>query len=361
MGFKVESDRALSVDVGGPATELLLPGVSGAGTSTDPYIAPYTSPDVLLAMGRATAAIFSPAKALFEVSAQWAIFRWFWAFEPIKPAVELSSAEKEIRNHHRTAFSEAAGLAVGLLVTEHLAGHAVPPGIWTGGPMLVDVDSHVDSGARPDLVVFFGAPGAPGGTYVLEAKGNSQGRARSVKQLAKGIPQVLAAEGRATRLVVGAAVPGPNFQAFAISVPEHSEGASAPPTFSLDELGESALRQEIARIRRFAGVADALDLELGGPRPIELPDAELELVGRQLQLRGADYSAEITVGVERNVFEGMAEVSTLEALHALRAGTLQRWQSRLPGANINANATLLEEGRSSTLADDGCMLDVRLL
>lgn len=357
MGFKVESDRALAADVGAPAAELPLPGVSGTGTSTDPYIVPYTPHDVLLAMGRATAAIFSPTKALFEVSAQWAIFRWFWAFEPTKPAVELSSVEEEIRNHHRTAFSEAAGLAVGLLVTEHLAGHAAPPGIWTGGPLLVDVDSHVGSGTRPDLVVFFGAPG---GTYVLEAKGNSQGRARSVAQLAKGIPQVQAAQGVATRLVIGAAVPGPNFQAFAISVPEgHGEGASAPPTFSLEELGQSALRQEIARIRRFAGVADPLDLELGEPRPLELADAGLELVGRRLQLKGTGYSAEITVGVERNVFEGMAEVSTLEALRDLRAKTLQRWQIRLPGADTSA--ALLEEGRSSTLADDGCMLDVRLL
>lgn len=252
MSFPVESDSTLATAVGPGASALPLTGVPGVGSRISPYLMPANPWEFLLAAGRATAAIFSPVKQLFEISSHWAIARWFWALDWNSTSVALSPHAEEIRNHHRTAFSEALGLAAGLLVVEHLAGDALPPGVWRGGPVLVDVDSWVSSGTRPDLLILFGHPRAT--TYVLEAKGNSTGRKASVGQLRRGIDQALAASGPAERLVVGAAVPGPDVSVHAISVPESKWRKAAGRLMT--EAKEAAFAMEMRRLASFAGVPD---------------------------------------------------------------------------------------------------------
>lgn len=123
--------------------------------------------------------------------------RWFWALDWGLPGLTLSADADEIRSHHRAAFSEGLGLGGALLVAEHLAGDALPPGIWNGGPMLLDVDDVYPSGERPDLIIHFGASPRPSttSTYLIEAKGNSANRNQSIKQLRRGIDQVLALGG----------------------------------------------------------------------------------------------------------------------------------------------------------------------
>jgi hypothetical protein len=132
MALPVESDRELAETVGSGAGALPLRGIAGSGSKIDPYPLPIGPLRLLFAAGRATAAIFSPYRELFEASAQWAIVRWFWRLDWGTHEAKLSPAAEYIRNHHRTAFSEALGIGAALLVTEHIAGHALPLGIRPG-------------------------------------------------------------------------------------------------------------------------------------------------------------------------------------------------------------------------------------
>lgn len=304
---------------------------------------------VLLAAGRATAAIFSPARELFEASSHWAIVRWFWALDWTSTQVSLSPFAEQIRNHHRTAFSEALGLAAGLLIVEHIAGDALPPGIWRGGPMLVDVDSLGPSGKRPDLLILFGGPARE--TYALETKGNSSGRNYSVKQLRRGIDQVLAVSGPAQKLVVSAATSGDEVSTHAVSVagPE----ASTPGAI-LDAAGEKAMAMERRRLASFAGVPGP-DSE-GSPHLI--PELELEVIGRRLTLPGERLAAEVTMGVDREVFRRLGKVGSVAELAEMRS-TVSRDGRRWPSRDQIA-VPLTETGQAAAIALDGCALSISL-
>jgi hypothetical protein len=349
MSFSIESDARLAHDVGGSAQQLPLSGVGGMGSQIAPYMLPPNPWEFLLAAGRATAAIFSPVRELFDVSSHWSIARWFWALDWSSTQVVLSPHAEEIRNHNRTAFSEAMGLAAGLLLVEHIAGDALPPGIWRGGPMIVDVDSYVSHGDRPDLLILFGSPSLD--TYVLEAKGNRSGRAYSIGQLRSGIKQVLAAPGKARRLVVSAAASGPELSVHAISVASPGSGASEDPT------GISARRSltmERRRLLSFAGVSQLG--EEGTPQAV--PELGVDLIGRRLTLPGEGLTAVVTMGVDRELLRQLPEVGSLAELAELRervSGDGNRW---IDGPE--ESAPLTELGRAATIALDGCALATEL-
>jgi hypothetical protein len=353
MSFEVESDAQLAAEVDPRARALPLNGVARGGSQAVPYRLPPNPWEFLLAAGRATAAIFSPVRQLFDASSHWAIVRWFWALDWSSPEVRLSAESKQIRNHHRTAFSEALGLAAALMVTEHLAGDALPPGAWRGGPMLVDVDSLVSSGVRPDLLILFGGPTLT--TYVIEAKGNRRGRGRSIEQLRRGVDQVLAAPGPARRLVVGAAAPdpapGPGFSVHAISVP--GPEASAPGRL-LGEAEERGLELERARLASFAGLSGT---DWDGP-VFEMPALGLEVVGQRLTLRGERLNAELTMGVDREIVRRLGEVRSLTELAAMRSETNRGSDQRTPPDA--EGYSLAEAGRAAAVAHDGCALSVSL-
>lgn len=350
MPFAVESDARLAFDVGHSAAPLPLMGVPGSGSEIDPHLLPASPWEFLLAAGRATAAIFSPVKEVFDASSQWAVVRWFWALDWGSTAVCLSPAAEQIRNHHRTAFSEALGLASSLLVVEHLAGETLPLGAWRGGPMLVDVDSLVSSGTRPDLLVFYGGPtGAT--TFVIEAKGNSSSRKHSIQQLRRGIDQVRAIEGPAERIVVGAAAPGPYVTTHAISVPPPTD---AEPGGLMTTAQSRAVEMEQRRIAGFAGLSG-----LGQEGEIvSVPELELDLVGRSFTLPGDSYAAEITMGVDRRVVSYLSEVRSIPELVEARARASEEGSGRTPPQP--AAETLHDRGRVSSVAPDGCAISIAL-
>jgi hypothetical protein len=350
MSFAVESDARLAFDVGGPANELPLRGVAGMGSQVAPYLLPPHPWEFLLAAGRATAAIFSPARVLFDVSSHWAIARWFWALDWSSTNVRLGPKADEIRNHHRIAFSEAMGLAAGLLLVEHIAGDALPHGLSRGGPMIVDVDSYVSNGERPDLLILFGKPNLD--TYVLEAKGNSSGRAYSLNQLKRGIKQVLAAPGKAQRLVVSAAASGTELNVHAVSVVGgRTEVEEDLPVVSPRE----ALAMELSRLASFAG-APPLSDEEGTTFPI--PELDVDLVGRQLTLPIENFTAVVTMGVNREVLGLLPEVASLGDLAEMRSDV--SGNRRLSTGDPGESAPLTEVGRAATMGSDGCALVVEL-
>jgi hypothetical protein len=350
MPFSVESDARLSHDVGGPARELPLPGAPGTGSQIDPYRLPPNPGEFLLAAGRATAAIFSPVRELFAVSSHWAIVRWLWAFDWSTTQVGLSGSAEQIRNHHRTAFSEAMGLAAGLLVVEHLAGDALPYGLSRGGPMIVDVDSYVSHGERPDLLILFARPNLE--TYVLEAKGNSSGRAYSVDQLKRGLKQVLAAPGEAERVVASAAAPGPDLKVHAVSV--GGEAAAAEKDLSTVST-QRALVMELRRLASFAGIS----LQTGEEGSIyPTPELEVDLVGRRLTIPGDDLTAVVTMGVDRDLLRRLPEANSVGELAEIRAD-IGRGRHQWVG-ELGESAPLTETRRAAAIATDGCALAIEL-
>ena len=350
MSFTVESNPGLAAEVDPDARELLLTGVGGVGSGVNPYVLPANPWEFLLAVGRATAAIYSPVKELFDVSSHWAIARWFWALDWSNTEVALSPAATQIRNHHRTAFSEALGLAAGLLVTEHLAGNALPPGAWRGGPMLIDVNSLVSSGTRPDLLILFA--GRTLDTYVLEAKGNSSGRGVSVEQLRRGMGQVRAASGDAKRLVVGAAAPGPEVNVHAISVPAPTKKAASRLIAAAEE---RALEMERLRLTSFAGLAG---VEWDG-ESLPIGELGLEVIGRRLVLPGENLNVAITVGVDEQIIRRLGEVGSIGELAQMRSQVSGNGHRRTPGQD--APYSLIEMGRAASVALDGCAISVSLL
>lgn len=160
-----------------------------------------------------------------------------------------------MRNHHRTTFSVSVGLGVGLLVTELRAGEAATPaGIWTGGPLLVDVDSTVRSGNRPDLVIFDGIPTLGTPTYVLVCKGNGTARSETQRQQRAGIVQMCGLSRPSDRPRVGVAASGPRS---ASDVMHQVSGSRVEREQSLWRRGpeQPALRR--ARIRSLGSTATA--------------------------------------------------------------------------------------------------------
>lgn len=361
MAFRVESDANLAGAVDPRAAALALSGVAGVGSKALPYLMPVSLPEYVLAVGRATAAIFSPTRQHFQISSRWAIARWFWAFDWTLPNLRLSEHADEIRSHHRTAFSEALGLAAALLVAEHLAGDSLPPGIWNGGPMLLDIDSLQPSGERPDLMILFGDPSGPGstsGAYVLEAKGNSKGRDQSISQLRRGINQVLALSGPAERLVVGATAPTRDSTTAAPSrVDVHAISVPAPPAQAtgpeIEAIAARIARNEIVRLFGFAG---EWGVPLGEPGTFELSDLGIEIIGRRFMLTDGSLNAEITTGVDRQIMAQLREIETVEQLLEARAQVAPL--ARTPTAESAIG--LVETGRAQVVASDGCAMSISL-
>jgi hypothetical protein len=352
MAFSVESDTQLATDVGAPARALPLTGVAGTGSRRDPYSLGASPWQFLLAAGRATAANFAPERELFDCSSHWAIIRWFWALDWGSTEVRLSDHAAAIRNHHRTAFSEALGLSAALLLTEHIAGDTLPFGVWRGGPMLIDVDSWVSTGVRPDLLVLFGGSGTE--TFVIEAKGNSQDRETSITQLRRGLDQVLAAPGQAERLVIGVSAPGPALRAYAVSVKGSDPDESRSDDSELTTFDRGTLESERRRLSSFAGPHG---LDPDAPT-LEIPELGLDVIGRRVILKGASYDAELTMGVDREVVVRLHEIRSPAELSEMRSrisGQHQRTPVEEPPYNLAA------EGRAATVATDGCALSISLI
>jgi hypothetical protein len=350
MPFPVESDKTFAASVDPRAADLVLPGLPGVGSSTNPYRHRAGALRLLLAIGRVTAAIPGAKATAFRTGSHWAILRWFWAFESMRGVIRPSVAAKSIRGHHRNAFSEAAGLGVALLVTEQLAGKAVPPAIWTGGPLLIDVDSHLATGTRPDFIVLYGKPSKH--AYVVEAKGNRSGRSEAQGQLRDGIDQVLAIGGAAKRLVLGVAATDTTFNAYGIEIRRPRSGAAR---ISIGALANAALRDERNRLHRFAGLEDPLTAEQA--EVFTLEDEGLEIVGRRFRLVAMEDAYEVTLGVERTILRGVDETETIEALAALRSEGLAQWRAH----DDTHDDVTRENEPMAVVASDGCAFGLRRL
>ena len=112
---------------------------------------------------------------------------------------------------------------------------------------------------------------------------------------------------------------------------------------------------ERRRLTSFAGVPGP-DSE-GSPHFIS--ELGLEVIGRRLTLPGERLAAEVTMGVDVEVFRRLPEVGSIAELSEMRSTASrdgQRWPS-----NDQIVAPLTEQGRAAAIALDGCALAISLL
>ncbi len=368
-----------------------LDGLIGQGSDTSPHQLTASALELLLATGRATAAVGPTPLARFNTVGWWAVRRWYWTVHDAPAGhVDLAPSSNQIKNHHRGAFSEALGLGTALLLAEFLlsAGQpAVPVGVAAGGaPVVVDIDSLLQGNSvRPDLWVLAELPtpgGSPPKTILLEAKGRTRPGA-NVAELARGTHQVLAITGATRRIVAGVEVPRTALTAFAIEVlptspspgpegsavepPSAGELPQAPPSrgprdpktvrkrrkASLDKVApETVARADAARLRAFASLDDTAFAE----RRIRniATNVNVEIEGVTFRIDDGAESVELTVGLLADVAEEL-RVSDSDP---------ERFQRSRARASVLRDRLAAEDPSRPTraaVANDGCVIAVRRL
>ncbi len=378
-----------------------LSGLAGAGSATNPYRLEVSPLGLLLAAGRATAAIGPTSIARFNTVGWWAVYRWYWTVDVVAAGrVDLVASSDKIKSHHRSAFSETLGLAASLLLAEYLLARglpAAPPGAAGGtAPVVVDVDSLLPgNGLRPDLWVLAGplpTAGPPPPSILLEAKGRTPSGS-ILPELAKGTDQVLAVSGPTRRIVAGVEVPRTTLTAFAIevtpmgpsprplpaargfplSVPARrtsssreerpvSEEARSPDTSNRVDLStvasEAIARADAARLRAFAALDD-MAFVTRRTRPIA-PNVTVDLEGVTFRVNDGDGdgdgdgSVEVTVGLLADVAQDLRKNDSDPSRFERSSATARTVRASLPREDPSASAW-------GAVADDGCVISVRRL
>jgi hypothetical protein len=322
--FSVTSDSKLATDVGNGAT--VVPEVRG-------HLPFETTPaDILFAAGRATAAAADPDRLRFITGALWAIVRWFWTLEVDGGELKVAPTVQRVRNHHRTALSEALGLGSCLLLAEYLlfgGSRARPITAATRGLFLLDVDTYAPRGTRPDLVLFQSNPvhDPRAAVIVLEAKGNSESkgdsrgrRSLTYSQLRRGLDQVrtVHVEGRPGRgLVIATRAPEGPLESLALQT-----GQLAGP-LPLRTLIEGASIRERRRRLAFAGLLDGVTLG----RRTRLEIAGREFVGSEFVVANAERRVAVATVLPARLAEALlVDADDVEA--AMRE-VFDEWQGML--------------------------------
>jgi hypothetical protein len=195
--------------------------------------------DLLLGLGRLTSAMPGlhrvgaaglPGLSALRTASRWAIIRYLWAFCDRRPDLRLSDLTDEVRSHQRTLLSESFGIA--------LAADLIEQYVMPNPSRVVDADAvdydpvlRVDMAAlpshKPDYFWYREEGGRLSEVIVVEVKGTTSGRTRCVKQMARGVEQVLVpARIRGVlmrRIVIGTELSGGKLRAYAVEVAEPAE------------------------------------------------------------------------------------------------------------------------------------------
>jgi hypothetical protein len=391
MWLRLQSDVELADAVVAKGAAMAAPvaklgSLAGEGSSLDPFELTVSPVEFLLAVGRATAAVGPTSVARFNTVGCWAVRRWSYTLKIAAAGhVELASNSDNIRNHHRTAFSEALGLGASLLIAEYLlAGgtHVVALGATTAGaaPVIVDIDSVLPGNTvRPDLWVLAGpvlSHASPPDSILAEAKGRTP-KGALVNELARGTRQVLAITGSARRIVAGVEVPRRTLNAFAVEVfpmgpplQSSAEALKSGPTSAAEAASMTASSQpaengdlgsvppdaiaaaDAARLSTFAGLDDVTHVERH--RRALAPGVTVDLDGVTFRVSDKEGVAELTVGLLADVAEDVRS----------RGRDLNRFERSRAMARA-VRATLPRRDPSSVehgaIAEDGCAIAVRRL
>ncbi|MEV5820876.1 hypothetical protein AB0L22_17080 [Micromonospora haikouensis] len=199
---------------------------------------PVSPIELLLGLGKTTSALPGlaapgagglPGLAALRTASKWAIIRYLWAFAEHRPQLRLSALTDQVRQHQRTLFSEHFGIAVTTDLIEQM--------ILSQPAQVVDADavsydqvlgSVMDSLGthKPDYFWYSTEGGRLSNVLVVEAKGNSAGRTESIRQLCRGVEQVLVPNPipgvTMRRIVIGVTLAGGHLKAFAVEAAKPS-------------------------------------------------------------------------------------------------------------------------------------------
>jgi hypothetical protein len=345
----------------------------------------------------------------FWTSAQWALYRYLWAFAPVSRALplRLSDAAMRLVDHHRTLASEQLGIAcalhVGLWVlAERHSGFAVD---WVDADMALDANQSTGAGLgltavsksrrmRPDYFLIAADPQTDTDyVYALECKGTHYPSTWK-GQMKKGASQVGGVTVRgspAPSLVVSTVLSDRAIEVRVLDPPGGDDWAG-PPDFAseADAVGdvEPDRPLEITNMPLFRGdlhrITDARRLAFAGQfgsaaeilpervRPVRLRgetagDAELEEFGTSLGTVSAtrallplgDRALEVRTGLARDELEALREATPEER----RRRRATRWAAAERDRDIASMGRLrLDDDQRGiqSLRYDGTFLGLRL-
>jgi hypothetical protein len=365
--------------------------------------------DLLLALGKTTSALPGLAAdgaagmaglTALTTASQWAILRYVWAFADHRPDLRLSELTDQVRSHQRTILSEHFGIAVAADVVEQL--------ILRQPASVVDADAVMYDPAlgiamselrshKPDYFWYCHDGDRLSQVIVVEAKGTTSGYRRTIRQLARGVEQVLVPSALPDvpmrRIVVGAGFRGPRLRAYAVEVrdPDVSTRQEAvavirrreDPTFarsrrSAEEGLESfyvrespvAVAQEVlvedqVRLHAFVGQSVTRDTVRTAPESTRAIFGSLEPVYadhttfrcQSIRVPVGQRTLHVRTGVAEELLISPEEAS--QGNLASRRDIYQRNRSRNAYRIFSADAA---DGRPlpALVSSDGCMLSIVL-
>ncbi|MFI7427446.1 hypothetical protein ACIBPB_10705 [Micromonospora sp. NPDC049836] len=364
--------------------------------------------DLLFGLGRTTSALpglHSPGAAglsglaALRTASRWAIIRYLWAFHEYRPEIYLSELTEQVRFHQRTLLSEHFGIAVATDLVEQFIlrrpAKVVDADAVTFDPVLAEAMRNLKA-HKPDYFWYDTHAGGVSDVVVVEVKGNSSNRQTTVRQLARGVQQVLVPANvpgaTMRRIVIGACLQGDALEAFAVEVPDpdtrtrrvalermaEDEGPSpkilADINQTEDYLDTEVIHERLAvevedldqaRLLAFAGIPSTL----AGIR--ESPAEIMEAVNRLevIDTAGGAFRCETTripvgprsLNLRTGVAEEFLDLSSRQAASARRERYRARYETGIyvpvPGRPRDRQDELLTVITSA----DGCMLSVSIV
>jgi hypothetical protein len=303
-----------------------LAELSGLATRED--VSPLS---LLLGLGRLTSALPGlhrvgaaglPGLTALHTASRWAVIRYLWAFSDVRPDLRLSDLTDEVRSHQRTLLSESFGIA--------LAGDIIERYVLPNPSRVVDADAveydpvlRFDMAAlpshKPDYFWYREDGGDLSEVVVVEAKGTTSGKAACIKQMARGVAQVLVPAPihgvRMRRIVIGAELRGKRLRAYAVEVAEPDEA-------------DRLLAFEVVQNREPV-------------RPVEFPGLRTQRFAADVEQEDVDGESFYLDQVRLHAFAGIpvARESLRQASEVTRSVLAQRETVEADGARFRCETT----------------------
>ncbi|WP_426503090.1 hypothetical protein ACPPVO_36460 [Dactylosporangium sp. McL0621] len=409
--YRIESTWPLADEVrkrllhdGGPSVEV-RPVAELLGVY---HRQPVRPQDLLLSLGKTTSALPGLGNAgaaglagltALRTASRWAIVRYLWAFSDQRPELCLSALTDQVRQHQRSLLSEHFGIALATDVVEQsilrrpasvVDADAVSYDRFLARAMR-DLQAH-----KPDYFWYRHEHGQLSEVMVVEAKGTSSGRSHAIKQLARGVAQVLVPTNIAgvsmRRIVVGARFIGGKIHAHAIEVGESDADARReavdvirrqerqPVPAAYRQENEDLLTfvapvdsavaaaeldiEDQARLYAFAGRPAVRDMLRTSPQLIQGQVDDLELVYADDTTFRCESTRIAFGGQTVHVRTGVAEELLVPPASAPAQGFVRRRASYQERRGASGNRLVQGEasGRPVQVLTslDGCMLSVEV-
>jgi hypothetical protein len=226
--------------------------------------------DMLHALGRITTPLITE---LIDLSSTWAEIRYIWAFRPNlltlrRSHIRLNDAVKQLDFHQKTLLSDELGVGFAAYYMARFEQATDPVDVFIAhrnGQVRMRADARR---SLPDYI--FRGP-LPDHYFVVECKGTQGRRAGAIRQLQRGMEQVVAVgiDGPAvtTHLVIGSAMNCP----ISLLIVD-PDGAEPISTWSHEELQSFSLAKKLTYVGRNDDARQTISDFVKAPSPITFGD-----------------------------------------------------------------------------------------